>query len=135
MAGRSVWMGAAALVLGMPIAGCQQFLPRDDTPVLPPQLANLPDPGPSAQRQDAEGYPMLGAYPATARPQVSDEEVAATQARFRNAGRRANGAGTGAYQRNVAELQAIAAQQQARAAAAAAPVPAADDADASSRAQ
>jgi len=134
MATRSVWMGAAALLLGLPIGGCQQFLPRDDTPILPPQLANLPDPGPSAQRRDAQGFPMLGAYPATATAQVSDEEVAATQARYRNAGARRQGANAAAYQRNVAELQAIAAQQQARGAALAAE-PAADGADASSRAQ
>lgn len=135
MARRSGWMAVAAVAaMGLPAAGCQ-FVPRDETPNLPPQLANLPDAGPSAQRRDAAGWPMLGAFPNTATAQVSDEEVAATRARQSRIAGRGAGSTAPSYQRDVNELQALAARQRARGAALDAEPAAAAGADASSRAQ
>ena len=116
MAIRTVRLAATLAVLVAPLCACQQFLPRDDTPTILTPLANAPANGPSSQRRDANGYPLIGAYPTAAMPQASNDDVQQTRERFATiAARRAGGADTGAYQRNVSELQTIADQQQSEA--------------------
>jgi len=111
---RTLGLTALAVVLGVPLSACQALLPRDDTPRILPSLAALPDAGASAQRLDANGYPLLGAKPRAATGQVADDEVTATQSRYANVERRSNGAGDATYVRQVRELEGVAAQQQAR---------------------
>lgn len=134
MASHTVRMAMMLVSLGVPLSGCQAFLPRDDAPRILPALAAAPDSGPSAQRRDADGYPIIGAYPRAATTQVSDADVEATQRRFSNVAARSSGSTNAAYLRRVQEMQGVAATQQREAAAALAP-PAADDAAATSRAQ
>ena len=116
MAIRTVRLAASLAVLVTPLSACQQFLPRDDTPTILDPLASAPNSGPSSQRRDANGYPLIGAYPTAAMAQASNEDVQRTRERFATiAARRVGGADTGAYQRNVSELQTLADQQQAEA--------------------
>ncbi len=103
-------LAAGALVL----AGCQgiqPYLPRDETPVLPPAFAVEVPRGPSGQRVDARGFPMLGHMPRAAGPQASQETVAATQARYVGVETR----GTAPTAAGVADLQGLAAQRAAAA--------------------
>ena len=132
---------AAMMRLSVALAGCQgvqRFLPRDETPVFPPAFAVDVPRGPSTQRLDEDGYPLLGAFPSTAAAQATPEAVSQTQARYANVGTRAaadpsgygrsvsdlqgvsDGSGQtsddGDFQRRVDELSAIAQEQQRRAA-------------------
>ncbi|MEF2550568.1 hypothetical protein VQ042_04210 [Aurantimonas sp. A2-1-M11] len=67
-----------AIVLALlPVAACQS----DDTSIGALRLAASPD-VPSSQRADADGYPLLGAYPGKAAAQLTDAEVQAEQARL-----------------------------------------------------
>lgn len=134
MASHTVRMAAVLVALGVPLSGCQAFVPRDDAPRILPPLAAAPDSGPSAQRRDANGYPIIGAMPKAATTQVSDADVEATRQRFANVGARASGSSNAAYLQRVQEMKGVAAAQQREAAAALAPAPA-DDAAATSRAQ
>lgn len=125
-------LAAGALVLSA-CQGIQPYLPRDETPVLPPAFAVEVPRGPSGQRVDARGFPMLGHMPRAAAPQASQQLVENTQARFANvetrgtaptaagvrdlqglAARRAAAARSSEYQQTVEELRAIAEQQRAR---------------------
>ncbi len=115
MALRAVRLTAMCVSLGLPLSACQAFLPRDETPVIPVSLAAAPPIGSSGQKLDAQGFPMIGHKPRGAMAQVSDEEVTKTETQYsrRAAGNaRASDAG---YRRDVAELQALAARQQAEA--------------------
>ncbi|RIY03650.1 hypothetical protein D3218_02585 [Aureimonas flava] len=118
--------------LALPLSACQSFLPRDETPVTPPPLAAAPGVGSSGQKLDEQGYPVIGRMPRAARPQASDETVQQTEQRYARVEARGGGNPDAAYRRDVAELQALAASQQAEADRVLAPAPA--DA-ASSRAQ
>ncbi|MBC6717251.1 hypothetical protein H9Q09_13640 [Aurantimonas sp. DM33-3] len=67
-----------AIVLALlPAAACQS----ENTSVGALRLAASPD-VPSSQRTDADGYPLLGAYPGRAAEQLTDAEVQAEQARL-----------------------------------------------------
>ncbi|WP_136625045.1 hypothetical protein [Aureimonas flava] len=98
----------------------------------PPPLAAAPGVGSSGQKLDEQGYPVIGRMPRAARPQASDETVQQTEQRYARVEARGGGNPDAAYRRDVAELQALAASQQAEADRVLAPAPA--DA-ASSRAQ
>ena len=78
------------------------------------QVLDRIDPGPSSQRLDKNGYPVIGAYPTAATTQVGDETVAETRARYADAATRgAAPSSAGRYQQSVAELQATAARVRA----------------------
>ncbi|KAA0970734.1 hypothetical protein FPY71_09645 [Aureimonas fodinaquatilis] len=120
MRGLSVMMATGkhrmlvALALCLPLAaGCQSYLPQNDTPVRMSPVADRMERGPSGQRLDDKGYPIIGAYPRAATQQVADEVVAQTQAQYAGAANRANAGSAGDYQRKLAELQATAARQRA----------------------
>lgn len=127
-------MTAMCVSLGLPLSACQSFLPRDETPVTLPPLAAAPSVGSSGQKLDEQGYPMIGHKPRAARAQASDEDVAQTETRYSRVEARGRANPEAAYRRDVAELEAIAARQQAEADRVLAAAPAAADA-ASSRAQ
>lgn len=97
-----------------PMAGCQSFLNKDDAP--DPQLAraNALPPVASTQRLDKDGYPLLGAYPSSAAPQLSDAEVTGQE---RSLSTRvvpaAGAANTAAYDAKVAQARAVRARQAA----------------------
>jgi len=66
----------------LPAGACQSiFSDADDATVAILQAAPPPVGG-SAQRRDEDGYPLLGAYPRSAAPQLKDETVKAEQARL-----------------------------------------------------
>ena len=115
MAMQRLRMAATLALIGAPLSACQPLLPRDDTPTILPRLATAPASGPSAQRLDENGYPLIGAFPKAAAQQVSNEEVQATRDRFANVAARATPPNDAAYQRRVGELNQIAAQQQSEA--------------------
>ncbi len=106
---------ATLALIGAPLSACQALLPRDDTPTILPALTTAPNSGPSAQRLDANGYPLIGAYPRAATTQVSDEDVQATHDRFANVAARSTPPSEAAYRSRVGQMQAIAATQQAEA--------------------
>ncbi len=133
MAMRAVRMTAMCVSLGLPLSACQSFLPRDETPTTLPPLAAAPGVASSGQKLDEAGYPIIGRMPRAAREQAADDAVAQTQQRFSRAESRSWGNPEAAYRRDVAELEALAARQQAEAARVLAPAPTADAA--SSRAQ
>lgn len=128
MAMRAIGMTAMCVSLALPLSACQSFLPRDETPVVPVALAAAPGVASSGQRLDAQGYPIIGRMPRAARPQASDEAVQQTEQRYAGVDARSAGNPEAAYRRDVAELEALAARQQAEAdralATAAAPPPA-----------
>lgn len=103
---RSVCAVAALLLAAPGLAGCQAFLPRDDTPVLPAAFPVAVDGGPSSQRLDEDGYPLIGAYPTAATAQATPETVEATRERFANAAGRGAGSTAGSYQARVNDLNA-----------------------------
>ena len=106
---------ATLALIGAPLSACQALLPRDDTPTILPALATAPPTGSSSQRLDANGYPLIGAFPKAATTQVSNEEVQATRDRFANVAARATPPSDAAYRQRVGEMQSIAATQQAEA--------------------
>lgn len=104
MSVRAVVRTVGLVVLGAGLAGCQSFLPRDDTPIRPAPFPVAVEPGPSSQRLDEDGYPMIGAYPTAATAQADAATVSDAQARF--AGGRRPTPNTGAYEARIAELTA-----------------------------
>ncbi|WP_157070258.1 hypothetical protein [Aureimonas frigidaquae] len=96
------------------LAACQSYLPQNDEPLRVSPVLDRLEPGPSTQRLDANGYPLIGAYPSAATQQVSNETVAQTRARYADAATRGSAPSSGpTYQRNVAELEATAARVRA----------------------
>lgn len=101
----------AVLALIPLMAGCGSLVPAEG----PSKLAQRPriDSGPSAQRQDADGYPVLGAFPKSASAQLTEPEVIAERGALKATGTRQNvGVGTAAsdYRRSLAEAAAVRAQ-------------------------
>ncbi|WP_156421486.1 hypothetical protein [Aureimonas sp. AU40] len=115
MVKRRLGLVATLALIGAPLSACQPLLPRDDTPTILPRLATAPNSGPSAQRMDANGYPLIGAYPKAATQQVSNEDVQATRDRFANVEARSVPPSDTAYRSRVGEMQTLAARQQAEA--------------------
>lgn len=107
--------GAMALLACLPlVAACQSYLPQNDAPLRVSPVLDRIDPGPSSQRLDKNGYPVIGAYPTAVTTQVGDETVAETRARYADAATRgAAPSSAGRYQQSVAELQATAARVRA----------------------
>ncbi len=113
---RAVLMTATCVSVALSLSACQSFLPRDDTHVTLPALAAAPGVASSGQKLDDEGYPMIGHKPRAARAQASDDAVQATEQRYSRVEARAGGNPEAGYRRDVAELEALAARQQAEAA-------------------
>ncbi|WP_061935777.1 hypothetical protein [Aureimonas sp. AU22] len=134
MAIRAVRLTAMSVLLALPLSACQSFLPRDETPVTLAPLAAAPGVSSSGQKLDDQGYPVIGRMPRAARPQASDEVVQQTEERYSRVETRGRVNPEPAYRRDVAELEALAARQQAEADRVLAPAAAPADA-ASSRAQ
>ena len=66
----------------VPAAGCQSIFGDDeDTSIGALRLAAAPD-VPTTQRRDEGGFPLLGAFPSAAAPQLTDAEAQAGQARL-----------------------------------------------------
>jgi hypothetical protein len=72
-----VLAGASSLVLG----GCQGFPGEEPNQALASYNARLARPA-SAQRLDENGFPLLGAYPTAAAPQLDNATVANETARL-----------------------------------------------------
>lgn len=128
----SALLSLATLGACQALPDVQPFLPRDETPVMPPAFAVEVPRGPSGQRVDQRGYPMLGHMPRAAGPQASAETVTSTQARYATvetrgsaptaagiadlqglAAQRAAVARSGEYRRSVEELRTLAERQRA----------------------
>lgn len=103
---------AGAVVAAAPLAGCNIIPPEG--PSLIAQRPNR-DFGPSSQRQDKNGYPLLGAFPGAAAPQLDSNAVAQDRANMLAAGNQQNNevrSAAAEYRQSVGEAQAIRAQHQ-----------------------
>ncbi len=103
-------IGVAALG---PLAGCN-ILPPPEGPSL---LAQRPDRsfGPSSQRLDENGYPLLGAFPGQAAPQLDSAAVASDRDGLLSAARQQNNqvrSASAEYQSSVAAARKIRAQHE-----------------------
>ncbi|WP_161992656.1 hypothetical protein [Aureimonas leprariae] len=95
-----------------PLAACNIIPPEG--PSLIAQRPNR-DFGPSSQRQDKNGYPLLGAFPGAAAKQLDPNAVAQDRAGMLAAANQQNNevrSASAEYQQSVAEAQAIRAQHQ-----------------------
>ena len=72
---------ALAAVLA-PLGGCQAFFGDDQDNSIGSQRLAATAPVASKQRLDDDGYPLLGAFPGTAAPQLTDAEVSRDSGRF-----------------------------------------------------
>lgn len=110
------------------LTACQGIFPGDEDDSLGAMRLGQSAPVASSQRVDEDGYPLLGAYPGTAAPQLTDEAVASTEAEF-NTMANARAAGrtdsTGVYASNIQRSQAARQRQAAALEAASASQPAA----------
>lgn len=101
----------AAVVAAGLLAGCQSY---QDAAMAPEAVSYRPVPpeGRSGQRLGPDGYPLLGAYPNAAAPQVDDATVAAQQRRAASlAYRRRGAASSRGYEAEVARMQRLKRQQ------------------------
>ncbi|ORE98288.1 hypothetical protein [Aurantimonas sp. 22II-16-19i] len=101
----------AAVVLGGLLAGCQSAY---DDPAMPQAVSYqrvAPD-GRSGQRLGPDGYPLLGAFPNVAAPQVDDATVSAQERRTAAVATRGRGAGSArGYEADIARMQRVRRQQ------------------------
>ncbi|WP_156382209.1 MULTISPECIES: hypothetical protein [unclassified Aureimonas] len=113
----------AGLAFGL--AGCQSILPGDGPSRL--ALRQAPVVASSGQKLGPDGYPLLGAFPNSAAPQIDDASVQAARGGLETAATSQNATAASAnasYQAKLAEMQAIKTQQSKDVAAALAPPPA-----------
>ncbi|MBB4001769.1 hypothetical protein [Aurantimonas endophytica] len=97
----------------VPAAGCQSFFGDDeDTSVGAMRLAAAPA-VPSAQRRDEDGFPLLGAVPRAAAPQLTDAEAQAGQAQLGAMAQQRAATPPSSGPAQVARLQALRQQQAA----------------------
>ncbi|GGD90846.1 hypothetical protein GCM10011390_06930 [Aureimonas endophytica] len=106
-------MLAGMLGLTAPLAACNIIPPEG-----PSLLAQRPDRnfGPSAQRLDKDGYPLLGAFPNQAAPQLDSAAVASDRQSLLASGRAQNAevrSAAAEYQQSVAQAKKIRAQHEA----------------------
>ncbi|MBO0902570.1 hypothetical protein [Jiella sonneratiae] len=96
-----------ALAMTAALAGCQAAYEEAMTPQTVAYHPVAPD-GRSGQRLGPDGYPMLGAYPDAAAPQVDDATVAAQRRRAAAlAGKRGGAASTRGYDAEIARLKRL----------------------------
>ncbi|MCE7030042.1 hypothetical protein [Jiella avicenniae] len=111
MIGQRAIRALAAAALAAFVSGCQS---ADDAPMSAQNVAYRPvaPDGSSGQRLGADGYPLLGAYPNAAAPQIDDASVAAQEGRARAlAARRKGGVSTRGYEAEIARMKRIKRQQ------------------------
>tara|TARA_R110002020_G_scaffold198826_3_gene400012 strand:+ start:147 stop:599 length:453 start_codon:yes stop_codon:yes gene_type:complete len=100
----------AAAGLAAFVSGCQSAYDAPMAQQVSYQPA-APD-GRSGQRLGADGYPLLGAYPNAAAPQIDDASVAAQDRRAKAlAARRKGGVSTRGYDAEIARLKRLKRQQ------------------------
>ncbi|MCW4114459.1 hypothetical protein NPA31_005710 [Aurantimonas sp. MSK8Z-1] len=99
----------AAVLATAPLAACTSMFPDED-PTAGLERARMVENGPSAQRLGSDGYPLLGAFPNTAAPQL-DNTTVANERRQLEAEAQVSAAMTGgnaaAYQQSVSQMQAL----------------------------
>lgn len=109
----------ASFAVLLALAGCQSMFPGEEDPALALMRSAAAESGPSAQRLDAGGFPMLGAFPDAAASQLPDATVASERQRLQSAAAEQNAAATAStYQTSIQEMESIKQRQQAEAAAA-----------------
>lgn len=97
----------------VPVAGCQSiFGEEEDTSIGAMRLAAAPD-VPTTQRRDEGGFPLLGAFPSAAAPQLTDAEAQAGQARLGALAQERAATPPASGPAQVARLQALRQQQAA----------------------
>ncbi|GGD18579.1 hypothetical protein [Aureimonas glaciei] len=97
-----------AIFVVLPLVGCAPLM-RPEGPSKVAQRAPI-DSGPSTQRRGPDGYPLLGAFPSSAAPQLADAEVNAERSGLQGAqaGQGTEGATADAdYARQLAEANAL----------------------------
>lgn len=109
---RYILLAGAATAMA-PLAACNIVPPEG-----PSLLAQRPnrDFGPSAQRLDENGYPLLGAFPNQAAPQLDSAVVAQDRRNLLSAGRSQNAevrSAAAEYNQSVAEARKIRSQHEA----------------------
>lgn len=72
-----------AICAVLPLVGCAPLM-RPEGPSKVAQRAPI-DSGPSTQRRGPDGYPLLGAFPSSAAPQLADAEVNAERSGLQGA--------------------------------------------------
>ena len=103
----------------LPLGGCQSMFPGEEDPAIALMRSAAADSGPSAQRLDAGGFPMLGAFPDSAAPQLPDAAVASERQRLQAAAAAQNGAAAASdYQASIEALESLKQRQRAEAEAA-----------------
>ncbi|RFC65470.1 hypothetical protein DYI37_06550 [Fulvimarina endophytica] len=106
---------AGLLVASLGLAGCQGLFPGEEDSSI--GAARLSQAGrvASTQRLGEDGYPLLGAYPSAAAPQLSNEAVSQTKATFTGIAqsRAAAGASVSSNAGTIAQLQNARARQAA----------------------
>ena len=96
-----------------PVAGCQAMFGDDQTSIGEQRLA-ASAPVVSSQRLGDDGYPLLGAFPGAAAPQLTDAEVSSDSSRFNGmAAERTAAPNTTDYAAKIARAEALRAQQAA----------------------
>ena len=96
-----------------PFAGCQAMFGDDQTSIGEQRLA-VSAPVASKQRLGDDGYPLLGAFPGTAAPQLTDAEVSSDSSRFNGlAAERTATPSTADYDAKIARADAVRARQAA----------------------
>ncbi len=111
---RLAFFAAAAAALSS-LQGCNAYLPQDGGPS---PLAQRPNHqfGPSNQRLDEDGYPLLGAFPGQAAQQLDSRAVAADTSQLSTAANQQNAqvrSAAAEYRQSLTEAQAIRAQHRA----------------------
>ncbi|MEF2546650.1 hypothetical protein VQ045_05705 [Aurantimonas sp. E1-2-R+4] len=110
----SVLRPLAVLAVLLPAAACQSIFPDEEDPSLAALRAQAAAPVASSQRFDSDGYPLLGAYPDTAAPQLTDAQVRAQQSRLNaQASQRASAATSSSYPSEIARLEGVRRKQAA----------------------
>ena len=110
----SVLRPLAVLVVLLPAAACQSIFPDEEDPSLAALRSAAAAPVASSQQFDKDGFPLFGAYPATAAPQLTDAEVRAQQARLNaQASQRASAATSSSYPSEIARLEGVRQKQAA----------------------
>ena len=101
---------AAVVFCGL-LAGCQS---ATDDPAMPQAVSYqrvAPD-GQSGQRLGPDGYPLLGAFPNVAAPQVDDATVSAQERRSAAVATRSRGGSSArGYEADIARMQRVKRQQ------------------------
>lgn len=107
------FLRAGAVAVLASLAACNIIPPEG-----PSLLAQRPNPnfGPSSQRLDENGYPLFGAYPGQAAPQLDNAAVAQDRASLLADGTAQNNqvrSASAEYNRSLAEARRIRAQHEA----------------------